>query len=163
MIDVENVPSELLVLSGTRLCMGTLSIAPGVADINQIMLRMPGGTGAIATIHSVSVFASLAQRIVLGPTQNTYANPGVEAFTDGRIFGQGTTAQVLGEGLLVQGSTFFEIRNDSVRTDVFTPPRGFSVITPGNAFSVSCVIVNSRLTVSFLWSERVAQPSELNL
>jgi len=163
MIDVENVPSELLLLSGTRLCIGRGFEAALAANFGQIMLRMPGGTGSIATILSVIVFSPTAQALTLGPTLNTYTNTEVEAFTDGRIFGQGTVAKVLGDRLLVVGSNFMHHQVNGVDATVYTPPRGFAVVTPGTAFSVSNTVVNTAIEVSFLWTERVGQPSEFSL
>ena len=163
MIDVENVPSELLLLSGSRLCMGRGTITGDALEFGQSMLRNPGGTGAILRLMLISVFSTTAQTITIGPTQNTYALSGVEAFSDGRIFGQGTVGKVLLESLLTIGSNFFHFQVNGADTVFFRPPVAFSIITPGTAFSVSTTNDVTQLDVSYFWVERVAQPSELNL
>jgi len=161
-LDVENIPSELLLLSGTRLCVGRGFLSALAANIGQVMLRMPGQSGNIGSILQITVFSPTAQAIALGPTQNTYAGNGVEAFSDGRVFGAGTVGQVLTDRLLVIGSNFMHHQVNGTDAIVITPPRAMSVITPGNAFSVSATIVNVDFEVSFLWTERQAEQSELN-
>jgi len=163
MLDVENLPSELLLLSGTRLCVGHIALVTVGLTFAQAMLRVALDTSVVATIHMISMFSDTGQEIAMGPTQNVSADPGDEAFTDGRAFGEGTVAKVLGEDLLVVGSDFYRIRIPTDTSVDFIPPKGFSVITPGTAFSVSATSVSTPLDVSFFWSERVAQPSELNL
>jgi len=163
MLDVENLPSELLLLSGTRLCVGHIAVLAVGATIPQAMLRVALETSVVATIHMVSMFSETAQRIAMGPTQNVYPDPGAQAFTDGRVFGEGTVAKVLGDNLLVVGSDFYRLQIPAGTSIDFIPPKGFSVVTPGTAFSVSGTVGATPLDVSFFWSERVAQPSELNL
>jgi len=163
MIDVENVPSELLLLSGSRMCVGRGTITGDALEFGQSMLRNPGGTGAILRLMLISVHSTTAQTIAIGPTQNTYALSGVEAFSDGRIFGQGTVGKVLLESLLTIGSNFFHFQVNGADTVFFRPPVAFSIITPGTAFSVSTTNDVTQLDVSYFWVERVAQPSELNL
>lgn len=163
MIDMENVPTELLLLGGSRICVGRGFSNNLAANFSQVMLRMSGGASSIATILEVVAFSDVAQAIALGPTQNTYTLNGVEAFSDGRVFGEGTVARVLFDRLLAVGSNFMHHQVNGVDATVFSPSRGFATITPGNAFSVSNTVVNTDLEVSFLWIERVAEPSELNL
>jgi len=164
MFDVENVPAELLVLSGSRLCMGSRVEAAGGATFHaSVMLRNPGGSGAIVRVAFIEFITTGGTIVNIGPTQNTFGSSGVEAFADGRIFGQGTVAKVLGENNnLVTGSTFFRSR-DAGTGKQMEPPLGLAVLSPGNALSVSCDTDNLGITVSFIWVERLAQPSELNL
>ena len=164
MMDVENVPAELLLLMGSRLCMGGQNLGtPGVALFNQGMLRNPGGSGAIITVLDIHASTGTSQRLVWGPTLNTLANDGVSAFVDTRIFGEGTVGQILEEPLLVPGATFAHTRLRSDTDFHIEVPRGLAVLGPGTAFSISTATADTNFSFSFTWLERVAQPSELNL
>jgi len=164
MIDVENVPAELLALSGARLCMGATKLGAGGATMFGVhLLRNNAGSGVIARLMMVVVQAA-QQTINMGPTQNSGTLGGVRAFADTRLFGEGTALKTMQDNNgLVTGSLFFRYNTDSDAQMVWKPPAAISVITPGNSFSVANGIVNSSLAVSWLWIERQAQPSELNL
>lgn len=163
MIDVENVPTELLVLSGTRMTMGFVAETAQGGTFSQAMLRVAGLTGVVATIHALGIFTPTAQSIGIGPSLNTLSTAGAEAFTDTRVFGAPTVGKVLSERLAAAGPTFFQLEANGTDGLIFYPPKGFAVVTPGAAFSVTTLTGATAIDVSFLWSERVAQPSELNL
>jgi len=164
MFDVENVPAELLLLMGTRLCLGGESLsAPGVTLFNQAMLRNPVGSGALITLLEIQVSSTVAQRYVWGPTLNTFANAEPTAFVDGRVFGQGTVGQVLTEALLVVGPEFGTVRVQGNTPLKLAVPRGLAVLSPGTAFAISTTSADTALHLTFTWIERTAQPSELNL
>lgn len=164
MFDVENVPAELLLLSGARLCMGSALLGAGGATFfGHILLRNQGGSGMIARLLEVNVTAP-AGTLVLGPTQNSDTPIGATAFADGRVFGEGTALGIQGSNNnLVIGSAFWLPTTAADGKYVWQPPAAIAVITPGNAFSVSNGSDNESLRVNFLWIERQAQPSELNL
>jgi len=163
-IDVENVPIELLLLSGTRLCMGRIQIAAGGATFfSQTLLANPAGSGVLATIIDVSVIPDTSVEIVMGPSQNNLTPGGQTAFLDTRVFGEGTVCQLQGvNNLLVTGSDFYRF-NATAGGAFHGMPSPFAVLAPGGRFMVSAGSADVALTVSFLWKERVAQPSELNL
>ena len=163
-LDVENPPAELLLLMGSRLAMGGETIAaPGVAQFAQAMLRNPGGSNALITLLSLRASSLTAQRLVYGPSQNTLSTLEPTAFTDGRVFGEGTIGQVRTESPIAAGATFGHHRAQAGVEVEFAIPRGLSVISPGTAFSISTTDDDTDLTVTFTWLERIAQPSELNL
>jgi len=164
MIDVEQVPAELLALSGARLCMGSTKLsAGGVATFGVHLLRNNAGSGMVARLMQVVVQAA-QQTINMGPTQNSGTLGGVRAFADTRLFGEGTALKTMQDNTgLVTGSLFFRYNTDSDAQMVWHPPAAIAVITPGNSFSVANGIADSSLAVSWLWIERQAQPSELNL
>ena len=164
MLDVENLPAELLLLSGSRLCMGTALLgAGGALNFGIILLRNNAGSGIIVRLVEINVTAA-AGTIVLGPTQNSDTLLGGEAFADTRIFGEGTAAKIMGSNNnLVFGSNFWAPTTNLSNTYTWKPPSGIAVIAPGAAFSVGNGSANIALRVNFLWIERQAQPSELNL
>lgn len=164
MIDVENVPAELLLLSGSRLCIGTgLLGAGGAAFFGVQLLRNAPKSGVIARLIEINVTAPPGT-IVMGPTLNSAAAIGAEAFADTRVFGEGTALKIQGNNNnLVVGSNFWAPSTDADSTYTFRPPAAISVIAPGAAFSVGNGTANEALRVNWLWIERQAQSSELNL
>lgn len=163
-IDVENVPAELLLLAGQRLCMGRVILAAGgVGNFATVILRNRAGTGQLARITSIQAISSAGDDIVVGPTQNTLAAAGASAFSDTRVFGEGTALQLQGaNNLLVVGSDFYRFRVSTAQFVLVLPP-AIAVIAPGAGLSISSGTADLALTVSVTWVERVAQPSELNL
>jgi len=164
MIDVENVPAELLLLSGSRLCMGTALLGAGGATFfGQMLLRNNAGSGVVVRLIEVNVTATQGT-IVLGPTQNSDTVIGVTAFADTRVFGEGTAAKIQGSNNnLVAGSTFWAPTTDAANSYTWRPPAAIAVIAPGGSFGVGNGGADVALRVNFLWIERQAQPSELNL
>jgi len=165
MLDVENLPAELLLLSGSRLCLGTVAIGSGGAgNFTHTFLRNPGGSGVVARVVQVGVWSSIVQTFHFGITTNSDVASGDTAFADGRVFGEGTVVVTQGNNnLLVTGPTFFRKRHDTNFDTVFEPPVACAVLSPGTAFIVSSDTNNSGHNTSFVWIERQAQPSELNL
>jgi len=163
MIDVENLPIELLLLAGSRLCMGNASLGSNPATFTQMFLRNPAGSGVVARLIMIECVIS-AQSCVFGPTQNSSTNLGGEAFADTRIFGEGTALKLQGANNFGSaGSTFWQQRSLVDLTLTFAPPGGIAVIAPGAAFSAGPAATNQSFTASWLWIERQAQPSELTL
>ena len=163
MIDVENLPAELLLLSGSRLCMASGSLASNVGFFTQMFLRNPTGSGVVARLIMIECVIS-AQTIVFGPTLNSSTALGGEAFADTRVFGEGTALKLQGNNNFGSaGSTFWQQRALVDLTLTWAPPGGIAVIAPGAAFSAGPLLNNQSFTASWLWIERQAQPSELNL
>jgi len=165
MIDVENVPAELLLLAGSRLCMGNIVFAAGgAANFVHTFLRNNAGSGTIIRLVCVSIMSANAHLVNFGPSQNSSTTGGSRAFTDTRVFGEGTVGILQGANNLLAASTrFFSIQLEANKSVIFQPPTAIGVISPGNSFQVGSDFANVALNVSYLWMERQAQPSELNL
>ena len=163
MLDVENVPGELLLLGGTQLCCGqTTTGAGGAGFFTQSMLRNPGGSNALITITQVVIHSSTNQVMQCGPTLNTYANAGTQTIRDTRRFPPGEpVGRALHDTLLAVGSSFFTIRAQASVPFVLKDPNGVAVLAPGTAFSVSSTVANGNLIIGWLWRERPAEESEL--
>jgi len=164
MLDVENVPAELLLLQGSRLCMASVPIgAGGPGFFSTVILRNSGGSGALGRLIEVHV-ESASTTVVFGPTQNSNSAAGARAFADTRVFGEGTVLVTQGNNnLLALGSDFWRVNTNPQGTYVWRPPAAISVIAPGGGFQVTNNSADVALQVNFLWIERQAQPSELNL
>jgi len=165
MLDVENLPAELLLLAGTRLCMGrTRTVAGGATFFGIHFLRNNAGTGVVATLLAIIVGFDVATRYNIGPSLNSGTPGGSRAYTDGRVFGEGTALVTMQDNnSLVSGSTFATLRTTAEGHRFFEIPKAIAVITPGTSFSVSNGVADEGLEVSWFWQERQAQPSELNL
>ena len=165
-IDVEQVPAELLLLGGTRMAMGRSSNTPLAANFQLSMLRNPGGSEAIITLLGVAINGSGLSGFALGMTLNTFPNLNTAntGFRDGRLIGTGVpVGEVRDDQSLVIGVEHFVLDEDQVNGGLFQPPKALAVISPGTAFSVSTRIVNTSLLCSWLWIERPAEQSELSL
>lgn len=163
-IDVENVPLELQLLSGARICMGIKNLsAGGAGTFNDCLLMNPVDSGVIARVIDTQV-ASTSVNVNLGLTQNVTAFNGVEAYMDGRVFGEGTVCKLgASNNKIVSGPAFYLLAINSDFLAFWDPPLGMAVLTPGSAFIWSNSSANNFLTVSVQWLERQAEPSELNL
>lgn len=163
-IEVENVPSELLLPLGTRLCMGSIITVPGGAGFFCThYLNNPVGTGVLATILQIFVFSNAVQDIVFGPTLNGDAEIGTRAVSDLRIFPTQPTCTTMGNNnLLLEGPANFRLRDNGTDGVMWNPPRGMAVLSPGTSFHIGCSSGNTDQRTSIFWTERPAQSSELN-
>ena len=163
-IDVESAPMELDVLSGTRPAMGTGNAgAGGVGFFSTVLLMNPVRSGVIARVENIRV-ASGSILVNLGLTQNVSAANETEAFIDGRVFPSGTVLKLgsTSNNLAVgPGAYILQLDGDSIAR--WEPRRGICVLSPGTALSMSGVVADQFITVNLQWTERQAQPSELNL
>jgi len=162
MIDVESRVPELLLLGGRRLAFGFAN-SPGVAGfVSATMLRNPTDSGNIITVHEASI-SGVGQDLSAGTTNNTYANAGVQEYADTRA-GVGTTTvgQVLFEELLVAAPDRYRLRTNTGTQVIYRPEHGIAVLAPGTAYGISGRGLNVGIIVGFVWTERVALPSELN-
>jgi len=164
MIDVENLPAELLLLSGSKLCMATAALgAGGVGFFTNMILSNPVGSGVIARLMSIEIIIS-AQTINFSPTANVSAALGGEAFADTRIIAEGTALKLQGaSNLLTAHPARFQKRSLVDLTLTWEPPVAIAVLSPGAGFGFGPNLDNQSMTASLTWIERQAQPSELNL
>lgn len=163
-IDVENVPYELLLLLGSRTCMGYALAGPGGATFfTTVFIHNPPDSGVIARLTHLSVEAA-DMTVLIGPTLNVADEVGARAFTDGRVFGEGTTLRMQGNNNnLVIGAAFSTLVTGSEGFIQYAPPGGIMTLSPGTSFSVGAGADNEFLRANFIWVERQAEPSELNI
>ena len=168
MIDVEDVPAELLVLMGTRIALGQTDNAAVAANQQRSQLFNPAGSNAILTCTQISIRSSVAQAIRFGIVDVALTNlTNTRAFRDGRLpFGPAIISTV-GEmrddasaaAALVQAYLVFVPANESV---VIKDDNSVAVLSPGTGLQVTTTTLNTSLTVGYLWRERPAEQSELN-
>lgn len=165
MIDVENVPGELLILGGTDICFGAGSLTSAVGESPRVQVFNPADSGKIATVTScvisVLVLTTLRWTVSLSALST---GVGVQRFRDSRrgatrrptcgIFQQSSVAQTDSVGRAIL---------DANRSLTLEDPNGIAVLAPGTGFEVGTTSTNDRIDATFNWRERVAEPSELQL
>ncbi len=164
MVDVERVPSELLLLGGTQVCLGEASPGNLAANFAQVMLRNPGGSNALITVTQAAVASGTAQIVGVGITENTLSTAGSQQIRDSRRGPGGVpVGLVLEERLLVTGPVFYRFDLLADETYTLKDPNDLAVLSPGTALSITATTVNTNLRVGFMWRERPAEQSELSL
>lgn len=167
-IDVENMPAELLALSGTRVCFGGGFVASPAAEAPTMQIFNPVGSSMLMTVTRVIVTHNFGSTIVrwgivptaLPDTGNT------EVFRDTRL-GLAATALPAGQ-VRTQSAVALANATGQARTLANDPlqlddENGLAVLIPGSGFEIGLAALNSIMNVVFYWRERVAEPSELNL
>jgi len=162
MIDVENVPAELLLLGGTQLCMGQTRTPAVAAEFAQSMVRNPLDSNTIITITEVQVFSPAVNGARAGLTNNVFGTAGTQTIRDGRRGPAGVPVGVcLSDSLLVAGPLFYRFQLNGFDNTVLGGNNDVAVLAPGTAYAVSNGIANVDLNVGWLWRERPAEESEL--
>lgn len=163
-IDVENLPSELLLLAGWRLAYGGALLAPSVGNNQHVQLFNPADSGQLISATFAYVTSDTAQRIEWDMEVVAIASAGGgEKFRDTRLgtIG-GPTGQIrnatTAAGLPVVGSFFVQ----AGVTFLFAMPNDLCVLAPGSGITIATTTFNTELQVSFNWRERIALEAELN-
>lgn len=165
MIDVENVPGELLALMGTNLCMGGGVIAAVAAEAPKMQLVNPTDSGTLITLTSVWVSTSGGSLTMRWGTTATSlaAAANRELFRDTRL---GITNRPTGQ-IHEASSAGFGPATMQCRTLNNTPLKledknGIVVLAPGDNWQIGVGSNNVDLLFALYWRERVAEASELN-
>lgn len=165
-LDVENLPPELYLLGGNRLCMGGGSIAGVVAQSPKAQLFNPAGSGMIVTITQVNLAVVSAGLIRWGPSFGvTFAAAvSTQKYVDLRNVlpdlpvteVHQTTAAALADG--TNQSRALALTNFEL-----APKNGLMVLPPGMGFEIGSTATNTSFNYGFYWRERVAEPAELSV
>ena len=165
MLDVETNKAELQSLSGSRLCMGSTDQAAVAAVTSRSQLFNPVDSGMIAAV--TSIYVSFDTNVVpfnLTLITTVTGSPTLtDLFRDGRL---GLTANPVIQTLVIADAVVTTPTlqfNPLARTLVhLEDENGLFVLGPGSGIELGTQLVNRELTVSYLWRERVAEPSELS-
>jgi len=162
-IDVENVPAELLLLGGTRICMGGGTIGPTVAEASRAQLFNPADSGILATITSCWVAAPVTDIIRWGVVATVFGTAiGTETFTDTRL---GLTQQPVVDVREGTAAAFADATNQTIllASTAFHlhDQNAIAVLAPGTGFEIGLGTDNVRMNYAFQWRERVAEAAEL--
>lgn len=166
MLDVENVPGELLVLAGTHLAYGGDEVAAAAGNISRLQLFNPAGSSVLITIERALVCANAAAVFIFGIREGlpllTNTNDGV--FRDTRL---GIVPRAVGE-IRIQNNnpttapSFATIRSPANVPSVLDDRNGVAVLSPGFGWEISSTAQNQLLNGTIFWRERAAERSELN-
>lgn len=163
-IELENVPIELLLLMGTRVAFGQRTSAGVLVDQQRIQLFNPLGSQQLGTITSVHIRSDTAQEILYGISALALEiDPATQRFRDSRLgLSNRPVCEIRFDGdtatTPVQASVFVEADVDLHLWD----PKGIAVLSEDFGLTFTTTTLNTLLSVSILWQERVAEPSELN-
>jgi len=163
-LDVENVPGELLLLSGTAICHGGGAAAGAVGEIPNLILFNPPDSGHLITVTQIAVAVSTNDQIrfelssgVLGAQLNT------ERFREGRLITPttvpvGQLRSFSNPSQIAQQVAFRVLANDS---HFISDQNGVAVLAPDTRLVMASTVTATTLTGTFWWRERPAQESEL--
>lgn len=165
MINVEDLPAELLRLGGTRLCFGGGSIPAVVAEGATAQLFNPDASRALITITRVDVNAGITSNLRWGvnpASRGTLTTTGT--FRDTR---DALTSEPIGQ-VRQETAAALAIAQNQIVVIANTPftlvdPNAVCVLMPGTGFEIGLGGLNNVMHYSFSWRERSALDSELNL
>jgi len=165
MINVEEPPPELLLLGGTVLGMGASDLTGAAGQQPKIQLFNPVGSGQIVTV--TDLFFTATASVVFRVSRDTAplaSGIATQVARDTRqIASSLPTAGMFQEssvGFINANMIFFSALN--LAQHKFSP-NGIMVLAPGTGITISTTTAASRILVTFLWRERPAEQSELNL
>ena len=164
MLDVENLPAELYVLAGWQLGLGAHSLGPVAAESGRIQLFNPVGSGKIATVNRIGVRSSTGQRIRYARVSAAlFSGIGTEVFRDTRLdLGSRPSCQIRADTTVALTDANGMVQINADVEEYIDSSNDIFVLGPGSGAEVGTNTLNTSLTVTFFWRERVAEPSELN-
>jgi len=164
-IDVEQVPGELLALGGTHICLGSATITADVGETGRIQLFNPVASGKLISVSSVIVAGGASQQIRYATSIVALTDGlGTEVFRDRRL-----SAASRPSGQIRSDSTVaLTDANGQFRIIANTPfllhdKNSLAVLPPGTGFEFGTVTTAQTHSATFNWRERVALESELLL
>ena len=163
MMDVENLPAELLLLAGWRTAFTTKTVDATVGETSRAGIFNPVGSGIIVVLTDVWLSSGSAIAVA-------YSTSGTELDTDsfsgvprdtraGLLVTTGAKVALQQTGNTVQrGRLIIEL---AITYHHFAK-NGLAVLAPGTGFEYGTVVDNEILNATFFWRERAALSSELN-
>lgn len=162
MIDVENVPGELLFLMGTKLAHGGGQQTGAAGEFAQVNLRNPAGSGHLITITTVVfvgtaalTFNTSAGTEVVQTSANSAALRDVRTGADQPVGIVDIDSNVAAVAAI---NRFSILANQPM---VLKDPNGVAVLGPGDMYQVGTNVAAQTILVTYFWRERVAESSEL--
>jgi len=161
-MDIENVPGELLALQPFDLGMVSGAFGNSAGEFNHHQIFNPEGSNVLIVITTVSFFSSVSQDMrfsnFIGALPTLAGNERRRDTRSGTL--ASLVAQHRTDQSIVNGGLDYRIRVQSNTDKTFTDANGISILFPGTGFTVTTGTVNTASTVAFMWRERVFQESE---
>jgi len=162
-LDVENVPGELLYLSGMRLSWCGSALQASVGNTNHHQLFNPAGSQVLATITGVHIHSTTNQSFRMAATTTALANSvgnvilrDLRNLTDVPSCQNRNVQQAGGIPLITEWRALASVMLH------IADPNGIQVLFPGTGLTVATVGTNIVSTVNWFWRERVFEPAEVN-
>jgi len=161
-LDLENLPPELLLPAGISMVAGSVSATGDVGALAGVGIMNPANSGTILTVTKFHVKTAVVQAISCGlrvgttavlNTRNLDSRAGQNFNGAARFFAFVSTAGVLGN---------FIVDTQATIDREVTVPHGIVVLSPGNAFQLTASVTNTLLRATFFAYTRQAEPSELS-
>jgi len=164
MIDVENMPGELLYLSGTRICLGAERDVASAGNNHLHQVFNPADSGQIITVTDVIFSSDTAQRIRFALQTFAFASlTSNQAVRDSRT---GVIERPVGEIRSVTQAAgipaFGEVQVAANLPFHLTVQNDIAVLLPGTGLSVATTTLNTEFITSWFWRERQTQAAETN-
>lgn len=162
-MDVENVPGELLALMQITLGWCSSGLVPVVAEQNHHQLFNPAGSGSFLVVTQVAMHCITSTSFRFSTFIAELATlAGNERRRDTRA---GVLAELVGQNRTdqsaVSGGLDFRIRAIANEEQYIKDENSVAVLFPGTGLTVSTESANVQSVVSFMWRERVFEPAEL--
>ena len=164
MMDMENLPAELLLLAGWRTKFTTKTVGATVGQTSRAGIFNPIGSGLIVVLTDVLLDVTLPDQIIVYSTTITELTDdslsGVPRDTrDGVVVNSGAKVAQQQTGNTVQRGRLLIADFGSFH---HFAKNGLAVLAPGTGFEYGTLIDNLPLNATFFWRERAALSSELN-
>lgn len=163
MLDMENMPHELLVLSNTQTVFSTQILQPVAAEFGRAQLFNPEDSNALVIPTSVFI-AGAAGGVAWEVTDTQIVPPGNSGqFRDTRSgLALESAGKISGDTDPILIPQRGRLNIDGVVSYHLHDPNGIAVLGPGTGLTFSQVTKNLLLIVTIFWRERQALESELN-
>ncbi|MEE8609041.1 MAG: hypothetical protein V3S55_15665 [Nitrospiraceae bacterium] len=163
MLDVENLPAELLLLAGWRTKFTTKTVAATVGETSRIGIFNPAQSGLIVVVTDVWLSANAAIAVAYSTSLTALTDDSFSGAPrdsrDGVAVNSGAKVAQQQTGNTVQrGRLIVQI----AETYHHTAKNGLAVLGPGTGFEYGTVVDNEVLNATIFWRERAALSSEVN-
>lgn len=164
MIDVENVPGELLRLMGTDICQGAGFRTAAAGEAPRVQLFNPFSSGKLVTLTTLIVSVDAVSDIRIATTIIPLTTGiGTETFRDRRqLITNRPSGQIRTDSTVALADANLRWHDETLSPVILTDPNGLAVLSPGSGYEVGTTTRGPGIAVSFIWRERVAEPSELS-
>ncbi len=166
MIDVEQVPGELLILGGTNICAGAISVTGAAGEAARAQLFNPADSGKLLTVSKLIIavgFGAVIRIAINNLALTTAVN--TEIFRDRRnpITNRPTGVIRTDSTVALADANMQFFLGSGGLPVIIEDKNAIAVLSPGSGIQVGMNVNAQTIFVTFLWRERVAEPSELNL
>jgi len=163
-LDVENMPAELLYLSGTKIAIGAERDVASAGNVHLHQVFNPADSGHVLTLTDVIFSSDTAQRIRMAlqtfAFTNTTAN---QAIRDSRVSViELPVGQIRSVTQAAGIPAFGEVEIAANLPFHLTVGNAIAVLLPGTGFSIATTTVNTEFITSWWWRERATQAAEVN-